>query len=193
MAAFGNGRFAANNTELLLGADLSAQARDSELQVVLPQGHPEILAALVFHLCEQAERLNPYIAALIDEQGYPATNRGHVLDPIMRDDGSMHLRPFRRRFMVIDDVYTQRMGMELLLGRPFDNSETRRGIAMHLTNENCDALTGEGGLTVTDEEKKIIRGYTRRLFAEVMDNVDLGAEAEQFSIDIQTDYSQSKD
>lgn len=188
MAGFGSGEFAQANTDLLLGVDLSARASDGELQVVLADGHPEVLAALVFHLCEQAERLDPYIADIIDERGYPFTNRGHVLEPILRGR-DMHLRPFDRRFLVTDSVYTWQEGMELLLGRPFEDRETRNGISMQLTNENSDALTGYGGVTATDEQKQEIRGYTRILFAEVMDGVDLGVEAELFTEDIQSAHS----
>lgn len=185
MTGFGSGAFAQSNTEILTGADVSARASDFELQVVLAEGNPAVLAALVFHLCEQAERLSPHIARIVDERGYPYTSREHVLYPI-QEGRDMHLRPFRRRFLVMDDVYTwHHQDMDHLFGRPIDVYDNRKGISMSLTNESSDALTGYGGASATDEEKQVISGYTRRLFAEVMDDVDLRTEAEQFLGDIQ--------
>lgn len=180
MAVPGSGEFREANEGLLLDADVSARAADLELQVLFADDRRAVLAAVVFGLCEQAERLHPLIAANIDERGYPMTNRGQVLQSIVQAH-DMHLRPSRRRFLVTDDLYPSRRNWELLFGRQFEHRDTRSGISMQLTNENADALTGYGGKVVAEDEVVKIRGYTRRLFAEVLNDVDLASEVETFS------------
>lgn len=180
----GTGPFWDSNEAILLGADASARVSDIELQVVMAENQRAVLAALVFSLCEQAEKLNPYIADIIDEQGYPMTNRGHVVEPILRGNG-MHLRPNGRNFLVVDDVYDWRAGLVPLFGRPIDAHDERGGVSMQLTNDHADALNGFR--QATDEEVTEIRGYTRRLFAEVMNDVDLTAETEAFRTEFHID------
>lgn len=177
------GEYRQANSDLLVSADVSARSTDDELQVLIADDRSAVLAALVFHLCERAERLSPYIAKIIDDQGYPFTDRDHVLEPIIRGNG-MHLRPYKRRFLIFDDVYLHRTGTDHLFGRPFSAADPRRGISMQLANESSDALTGYGGVVATDQEKQEIRSYTRRLFAEVIDGADLVAETEKFMDDI---------
>lgn len=174
------GMFREPNEGILLEADVSARATDGELQVVIGDNQQAVLAALLFNLCERAERLDPYIAEIIDRDGYPMTNAAHVLEPIVAGE-DMHLRPFRRRFLITDRFYKGGQGYDELLGRSIEPRDDRRGFSMQLANESSDALTGYGGVTATDEEKTAIRGYTRRLFAEVLNDVDLVTDVEKFS------------
>lgn len=172
------GEFRQANEEYLLGADVSARTTDTELQVLITDGMKTTLAAIVFNLCEQAERIDPRTAAMIDQEGYSRTNPWHVKEPIMEGKG-MHLRPYRRRFVVTDDLFTVRAEWEHLFGRPIAVDDSRGGISMSLANESSDALFGHR--VATEEEKTEIRGYTRRLFAEVMGDVDLAKSASEFA------------
>lgn len=179
MTVPGDGEFRQSNEALLHAVDVSARASDLELQVVMAKDRPAELAALVFSLCEQAERLNPHIARILDEEGgHPMTNRGHVLKPIMRGK-DMQLRPLGRDFLVLDSIYDFRLNMEHLFGRPIETRDKRNGVSFQLTNRCTDALAGHRD--ATDQEKTKIRGYTRRIFAEVLNDVDLAAEVDTFS------------
>ena len=180
MAVPGSGEFREANESLLLDADVSARVADLELQVLIADDRRAVLAAVVFGLCEQAERLHPLIAANIDERGYPMTNRGQVLQSIVQNE-DMHLRPSRRRFLVTDDLFPSRRNWEHLFGRPIESDDARGGVSMQLANENADALTGYGGKVVEEQEVATIRSYTRRLFAEVLNDLDLSSEVETFS------------
>lgn len=171
------GEFREANEALLLGADVSARVTDDELAVLVDAGRPAVLAAMVFSLCEQAERISPGIANIIDSQGYPMTHRDEVWRAVTGVD-EMHLRPYDRRFLVITDIHLGRSGCEGLFGRPIGYPDDRKGVSVRLENENVDMILGY--IPAAEERIAEIRGYTRRLFAEVLNGIDLVTEADKY-------------